>query len=188
MNLYLSSSTEGKAQRKREKQTGSSLCFFSLRFAQADALKNLKENNLAGSKSELQVITYAKKLSSYVMTITQKSPKQFRFSVIGKMQNYVLDIVEELYYANDIYVQPSSKSGWRTRQMHQRKALSTLKLLGYVSQLAMELHAIQPRQYEQISRQAFDVQNMLGAWIVSDSKRFMAAQQKIMESSPKQAL
>lgn len=39
MNLYLSSSTEGKAQRKREKQTGSSLCFFSLRFSQVSAEK-----------------------------------------------------------------------------------------------------------------------------------------------------
>ena len=29
------------------------------------------------SNSELQVITYGKKLSSYVMTITQKSPKQY---------------------------------------------------------------------------------------------------------------
>ncbi len=36
--------------------------------------------------SELQVITYAKKLRSYVMTITQKSSKQFRFSVTGRMQ------------------------------------------------------------------------------------------------------
>ena len=32
---------------------------------------------MARSNSELQVITYAKKLSSYVMTITQKSPKQY---------------------------------------------------------------------------------------------------------------
>ena len=48
---------------------------------------------------------------SYVMTITQKSPKLFRCSLIGRMQGYVLDIVEELYYANDIYVTPASRSG-----------------------------------------------------------------------------
>ena len=59
---------------------------------------------MAHSQSELQVITFAKNLCSYVMTITQKSPKQFRFSLIGRMQGYVLDIVEELYYANDINV------------------------------------------------------------------------------------
>lgn len=64
------------------------------------------------TQSELQVITFAKNLLSYVMTITQKSPKQFRFSLIGRMQGYVLDIVEELYYANDIYVTPASRAGW----------------------------------------------------------------------------
>ena len=37
------------------------------------------------SHSELQVITAAKNLCSYVMTITQKSPKQFRFSLVGRM-------------------------------------------------------------------------------------------------------
>ena len=133
--------------------------------------------------SELRVITYAKKLSSYVMTITQKSPKQFRFSVTGRMQTYVLDIVEELYYANDIYLQPDNRDSWSARQAHQRKALSTLKLLGYVSQLAMELQAIQPKQYEQISTQAYNVQNLLGAWIISDSRR-LANREKKKESSP----
>ena len=82
------------------------------------------------TQSELQVITCAKNLCSYVMTITQKSPKQFRFSLVGRMQGYVLDIVEELYYANDIYVTPASRAGWAKRQAHQRKAMATLKLLG----------------------------------------------------------
>lgn len=50
-------------------------------------------------QSELKVITAAKMLASYVMTITQKSPKQFRFSLVGRMQEYVLNIVEELYKA-----------------------------------------------------------------------------------------
>ena len=49
---------------------------------------------MAHVQSELQVITHAKNLCSYVMTITQKSPKQFRFSLISRMQEYVLDIVE----------------------------------------------------------------------------------------------
>lgn len=93
---------------------------------------------MAHSQSELQVITFAKNLLSYVMTITQKSPKQFRFSLIGRMQGYVLDIVEELYYANDIYVTPASRAGWASRQAHQRKAMSTLKLLVYVAQVSME--------------------------------------------------
>ena len=49
--------------------------------------------------------------------------------------------------------------------------MSTLKLLVYVAQISREQGAIQPKQYEQISTQAYNVQNLLGAWINSDSKR-----------------
>ena len=34
-------------------------------------------------QSELTVITKAKDLCSYVMTVTQKSPKQFRFTFVS---------------------------------------------------------------------------------------------------------
>lgn len=133
---------------------------------------------MAHSQSELQVITHAKNLLNYVMTITQKSPKQFRFSLIGRMQEYVLNIVEELYYANDIFVSPNSNSGWAQRQAHQRKAMSMLKLLVYVAQVSMEQGAIQPKQYQQISQQAYNVENMLGAWMNSDQKRLNSGKQQ----------
>lgn len=136
---------------------------------------------MAHSQSELQVITHAKNLCSYVMTITQKSPKQFRFSLVGRMQGYVLDIVEELYYANDIYVTPNSRAGWAQRQTHQRKALATLKLLSYVAQVSVEQGAIQSKQYEQISQQSFNIQNMLGAWIISDQRRLNSIKPKQTE-------
>ncbi len=51
-------------------------------------------------QSELRVITAAKNLCGYVMTVTQKSPKQFRFSLVGRMQGLVPEIVEERYYAH----------------------------------------------------------------------------------------
>ena len=135
-------------------------------------------NELAHSQSELQVITFAKNLCSYVMTITQKSPKQFRFSLVGRMQGYVLDIVEELYYANDIYVTPASRAGWAQRQAHQRKAMATLKLLSWVAQVSMEQGAIQSKQFQQISEQCWNTQNLLGAWIISDQKRLSSGKQK----------
>jgi hypothetical protein len=130
------------------------------------------------SQSELQVITFVKNLCSYVMTITQKSPKQFRFSLIGRMQGYVLDIVEELYYANDIYVTPTSRSGWAQRLAHQRKAMATLKLLSWGAQVSMEQGAIQPKQFQQIIEQCWNTQNLLGAWIISDQKRLSSSKTK----------
>ena len=121
-------------------------------------------------QSELQVITTAKDLAGYVMTITQKSPKQFRFSLIGRMQGYALDTVEELYAANDVYLDPADRSAVQERAAHQRKAMGRLKLLVYLAQLSMEQAAIQPKQFEQISRQALNTQNLLGAWISSDRR------------------
>ena len=56
--------------------------------------------------------------------------------------------------------------------------MSTLKLLVYVAQVSMEQGAIQPKQYEQISKQAYNTENLLGAWIISDQKRLASAKQK----------
>ena len=54
--------------------------------------------------SELVVITRAKDLCSYVMTITQKSPKQFRYTFVSRLQNLSLSAIENLFRANDVYV------------------------------------------------------------------------------------
>ena len=49
-----------------------------------------------GNEKELTVIVKAKDLCAYIMTITQKSPKQFRFTFVSRLQNLSLDIVENL--------------------------------------------------------------------------------------------
>ena len=51
-------------------------------------------------QSELKVITAAKVPAGYVMTVTQKSPKQFRFSPVAKLQTYAPYTVENLYKPN----------------------------------------------------------------------------------------
>mgnify|MGYP002799805578 FL=1 len=68
--------------------------------------------DMAAYKSELAVITKAKDLCSYVMTVTDKSPKRFRFTLVAKLQNYALDIIENLYQANEVFV----KAGDRKRR------------------------------------------------------------------------
>ena len=68
------------------------------------------------NQSDLMVITKAKNLSDYILTITQKSPKQFRFSLVGRLQNYALDIVELLYEANDVFAQNVEKYEFHTRK------------------------------------------------------------------------
>ena len=124
------------------------------------------------NKSELSVITKAKELCSYVMTVTEKSPKRFRFTLVSRMQNYALDVIENLYIANEIFVPVGRRDQAEKRQAYQQKAQTSLRLLGYISQLAMEQQCILPNQYEQITRKVYDCRNLLGAWMVSDRKRF----------------
>ena len=122
-------------------------------------------------QSELTVITKAKDLCSYVMTATQKSPKHFRFTFVSRLQNLSLDIIENLYRANEVFVSRQDEESKRQRLSYQRAAMTDMRLLGYISLLSMEQCCILPKQYEQISRQLADCQNLLGAWMNSNRKR-----------------
>ena len=122
-------------------------------------------------QSELTIITKAKDLCSYVMTVTQKSPKHFRYTFVSKLQNLSLGIIENLFRANDVFVSVSDVASQKERLDYQRTALTDLKLLGYFSLLSREQACILPKQYEIISNYIYDCQNLLGAWINSDRKR-----------------
>ena len=127
--------------------------------------------DMAAYQSELAVITKAKDLCSYVMTVTDKSPKRFRFTLVAKLQNYALDIIENLYRANEVFVKAGDREKAQQRIDFQHQALTELKLLGYMAQLSMEQGCILPKQYEQITKKIHDCQNMLCAWLNSDRKR-----------------
>ena len=122
-------------------------------------------------KSELSVITKAKDLCSYVMTVTQKSPKHFRFSFVSRMQNLSLSIIENLYRANDIFVKIGDSILIAERLNKQREAMTDLRILGYFSLLAMEQKCILAKQYQIISEMITDCLNLLSAWISSDRRR-----------------
>ena len=122
-------------------------------------------------QGELQVIIKAKVLCSYVMAVTQKSPKHFRYTFVSRLQNLTLSVIENLFRANDIYVRRGDLHAAEKRMELQRSAMTDLKVLGYFALLSMEQGCILPKQYEQITRRLADCQNMLGAWMNSDRKR-----------------
>lgn len=126
------------------------------------------------TQSELSVIMKAKDLCSYIMTVTQRSPKHFRYTFVSRLQNLSLDIIEHLYRANTIFISRNDSPACGKRLEFQHQALTELKLLGYFALLAMEQKCILPKQYEQIARLSSDCQNMLGAWINSDKKRLQS--------------
>ena len=123
-------------------------------------------------QSELTVITKAKDLCAYIFTVTEKSPKRFRFTLTSRMQNLALEVIEHIYRANDIFMAgPKREVAQAQRLDLQHSALTSVKLLGYMALLAREQDAILRKQYEQITKLVSDIQNLLGAWINSDRKR-----------------
>lgn len=122
------------------------------------------------NSSELKVITAEKKLCSYVLIVTNKSPKSFRFTLVSRMQNLALDVIENLYRANEVFIKNANQDLLKKRLDLQHSALISVKLLAYMSLLARESGCILPKQYEQISKLANDCQYLLGAWIKSSNK------------------
>ena len=117
------------------------------------------------SKYDLRIITESKKLFSYIVTITIKSPVKYRYTFVSKMHNLCMEIVENLYYANEIAL------GDGRRKEYQRTALIKLRLLDYVCEAAKEALCITSKQYEFIVRCILSCINLLNGWILSDDQR-----------------
>lgn len=114
-------------------------------------------------KSELFVITKTKDLAKYIFTITEKSPKKYRFSLVVRLQNYVLDVIENIYTAN-------SSNDVKVRLEFQEKAKTQLSMLDYFTGIAYEVGCILFNQYEQISLQIAESIMYLGKWMASTKK------------------
>lgn len=121
------------------------------------------KGNTMQKKSELFVLTKAKDLAKYIITITEKSPKMFRFTLVVRLQNYSLDVVEGIYFAN-LEINPSGRI---EKQLRVKELLS---MLDYFSGLAYEQKCILYRQYEQISKQIAECLLYLNKWMASTKK------------------
>ncbi len=110
-------------------------------------------------KSELFVMTKVKDLTNYVITITEKSPKKFRFTLIHRMQNLSLDIISDVHTAN------TYEKGTKLREDLQEDAKRKLALLDYVAQIAMEQKCILNKQYKNLSLYIAEALNYLQKWI-----------------------
>lgn len=87
---------------------------------------------------ELMVITKAKELCFYIITITEKSPKKFRFSFVSKLHNSCINILENLFKANIT----SKKTHPEERRQYQLEAYTQMKMVGYFAFLALENECI----------------------------------------------
>lgn len=115
-------------------------------------------------KSDLYVFTKTKDLAKYILTVTEKSPKKFRFTLVVRLQNYILDVLERLYMANKLPLGAE-------RRAEQERAKNKLGMLDYYAGISYEVTCITFRQYEQISKQMGECLLYLGKWIASDARR-----------------
>lgn len=123
-------------------------------------------------ENELEIMIKSRKLIEYIFTITEKSPKKFRFTLISRLQNEALSIIENLIRANEIYIKDKTQTeDYRRRLRYQKEAMVDIKMLGYMSVIAREQECILPKQQEQIALQLSECRKMLWAWMLSDKKR-----------------
>jgi hypothetical protein len=121
-------------------------------------------------QSEMLVVVKAKELCDYIITVTDKSPKRFRFTFSSRMQNLAFDTIECIYRANAQALGNNSE-GNKHRLEFQHRSLTALRILTYIAELAMTHNSILPRHFEQISRLSTECSRMLGAWVNSDKQR-----------------
>ena len=105
---------------------------------------------------EMAIFTAAKKLSEYIYIVTEKSPKKYRWSIITKIQNASIAVIEDLYLAN-------FEEG-AERLAYQKQAGVQLRLIDHYAEVAYKLKAIPFKQMEHIAYLIIDARKLLAGW------------------------
>lgn len=120
--------------------------------------------------NELQVILKAKDLAEHTLRLTSNCnhyPKKWRFSLVDKMQNKILEIYEYLYEAN----RTDLKSYGRERSELQTKAIIHCDELLFYIELSYKLNIINDKSMGYWSKMVKDVKHMAIAWRSKDKAR-----------------
>ena len=125
--------------------------------------------------ADMALVTEAKALCEYVLTVTQSSPKRFRFTFVSRLDNLAIALVEQAYRANDVFIGPGCSPGSPRRRLDfQQEALTDARLLAYLAEVAYRQNCLLGKQFQQIAKRTAVCQQMLGAWIASDKRRLAA--------------
>lgn len=109
---------------------------------------------------EMAVFTHAKKLSEYVFVICERSPKKLRWSIVARLQNASVEVIENLYHAN--YERDAEE-----RLKYQKAAAVSLNLLDFYAQTAKTKQAINMRQTAILARGICECKKLLTGWMKS---------------------
>lgn len=111
---------------------------------------------------EMAVFTASKKLAEYIFVITEKSPKKLRWSIVARLQNSSVELIEHLYRAN--YERGDQ------REVFQKQAMVSINLIDFYSETAKCKQAITIRQMGIIARQLYEIKKLLAGWMRSNKK------------------
>jgi hypothetical protein len=118
-------------------------------------------------KSQLYVLVKAKELTKYLITVTERSPKKFRFTLVNRLQNYALDTIESILKANSL-------RDVTKRMEEQDKAKELLNMLDSFAEISLQQGCILPKQYEQVSKLVAETLNYLQKWKMATAKKVLA--------------
>jgi len=120
------------------------------------------------------VLEAAKELAGYTIRITSNEknfPKRYRFSVVGKIQDKALEIVDWLIMANEIY--PNTRVELERRTLYQKEARAACRSMMTLMEIAADAFGVNAGTLEYWTGQTSDVRNHTTAWIKSDLRRFI---------------
>lgn len=115
--------------------------------------------------SELKIITETKRLIEYILTVTEKSPKKFRYSFTTKIHNTLFEIIELLYKANN------ERLGNIKREEYQKEVITKYQVLDYLCDIATKEKCLLFKQYENITEMINECMKLINNWILSDKRR-----------------
>lgn len=123
---------------------------------------------------EMAVITKAKNLMWHCCNMTastERFPKKYRFSIGVRIENYAIDIYENLIRANECSL--SDVSERQERQKYQRQAVVSCKLLNSMIDLARNTKSINisSNSVEYWCGLVVEVKRMAAAWKNNERKQ-----------------
>ncbi len=104
---------------------------------------------------ELPVFTKWLEFLNWLLPTTEKFPKKVRFTLIQRIDNLALDVVEDLVEARYS----------RDKQVPLRRANLRLEKLRVLLRLSYQQKHLPSRQYEHAIRVLHEVGSMVGGWM-----------------------
>ena len=140
------------------------------------ALKGVEEMSVLKSKrdeSRLEVESKSIELAVYTIKACNNEkifPKRTRWSLANKIVDCVVEVNNNIYNANDIYV--LTQEDFKDRMELQRSALKLVRDLPPMIALAYEVHGIDGRKINHWIKLVIEVRDLIKKWHKADYKRF----------------